>query len=74
MRLSASGDIRGLASQVALLVKNQEMQAGSLVGKIPRRRKWQATAGFLPETSHGQNSLAGYSPWGHKELDTTEVT
>ena len=22
--------------------------------------------------SHGQSSLAGYSPWGHKELDTTE--
>ena len=21
---------------------------------------------------HGQGSLAGYSPWGHKELDTTE--
>ena len=21
---------------------------------------------------HGQRSLAGYSPWGHKELDTTE--
>ena len=24
------------------------------------------------ENSHGQRSLAGYSPWGHKELDTTE--
>ena len=23
--------------------------------------------------SHGQKSLAGYSPWGHKELDTTEL-
>ena len=23
---------------------------------------------------HGQRSLEGYSPWGHKELDTTEVT
>jgi len=22
--------------------------------------------------SHGQRSLAGYSPWGCKELDTTE--
>ena len=21
---------------------------------------------------HGQRSLAGYSPWGHKELNTTE--
>ena len=24
------------------------------------------------ENSHGQRSLAGYSPWGHKESDTTE--
>ena len=24
------------------------------------------------ENPHGQSSLAGYSPWGHKELDTTE--
>ena len=27
---------------------------------------------FLPGESHGQRSLVGYSPWGHKELDTTE--
>ena len=26
------------------------------------------------DKSHGQSSLAGYSPWGHKELDTTEAT
>ena len=25
-----------------------------------------------PENPHGQRSLAGYSPWGRKELDTTE--
>ena len=36
------------------------------------RRKWQPTPVFLPGKSHGQRSLAGYSPWGHKELDTTE--
>ena len=29
---------------------------------------------FLPGKSHGQRSLAGYSPWGRKELDMTEVT
>ena len=27
---------------------------------------------FLAGESHGQRSLVGYSPWGHKELDTTE--
>ena len=42
------------------------------IGKIPWRRKWQPTPGFLPGESHGQRSLAGYSPWGPKESDTTE--
>ena len=27
---------------------------------------------FWPGESHGQRSLAGYSPWGHRESDTTE--
>ena len=44
------------------------------VGKIPWRRKWQPTPGFLPGKSHGQRSLAGYSPWGLKESGTTEAT
>ena len=38
------------------------------VGKIPWRRKWQPTLVFLPGKSHGQRSLAGYSPWSPKEL------
>ena len=42
------------------------------VGKIPWRRKWQPTPVFLPGESHGQRSMMGYSPWGHKESDTTE--
>ena len=29
---------------------------------------------FLPGESHGQRSMEGYSPQGHKELDTTEAT
>ena len=36
------------------------------------RRKWQPTPVFLPGKSHGWRSLAGYSPWGHKESDMTE--
>ena len=36
------------------------------------RRKWQPNPVFLPGESHGQKSLVGYSPWGHKESDTTE--
>ena len=42
------------------------------VGKIPWRRAWQPTPGFLPGESHGQRSLVGYSPWGRKESDMTE--
>ena len=42
------------------------------VGKIPWRRKWQPTPLLLPGKSHGLRRLAGYSPWGHKESDTTE--
>ena len=44
------------------------------VGKIPWRRAWQPTPVFLPGESHGQRSLEGYSPQGHKESDTTEAT
>ena len=29
---------------------------------------------FLPKESHGQRSLVGYSPWGHKESGTNSVT
>ena len=36
------------------------------------RRKWQPIPVFLPGESHGQRSLVGYSPWGHKESDMTE--
>ena len=42
------------------------------VGKIPWRRAWQLTPVFLPEESPRQRSLAGYSPWGHKQSDMTE--
>ena len=49
------------ASQVVLLV----------VGKIAWRRAWQPTSVFLPGESHGQRSLAGYSPKCRKESDRT---
>ena len=44
------------------------------VGKIPWRRAWQPTPGFLPGESHGQRSPVVYSPWGCKDLDMTEAT
>ena len=36
------------------------------------RRQWHPTSVLLPGKSHGQKSLVGCSPWGRKELDTTE--
>ena len=41
------------------------------VRKIPWRRKWQPTSVLLPGKFHGQRSLAGYSPWDHKESNPT---
>ena len=41
-------------------------------GKIPWRRKWQLILVSVPEKSHEQRSLVGYSPWGSKESDKTE--
>ena len=38
------------------------------IKKIPWRRKWQPTPVFLPRKSHGQRSLAGYSPWDRKRV------
>ena len=63
------------ASPVAQTVKNLPAMRRpgfhSWVGKIPLRRAWQPTPVFLPGESHGQRSLAGYSPWG-RESDMTE--
>ena len=42
------------------------------VEKIPWNRKQQPTPVFLPGKFHRQRSLAGCSPWGHKQLDMTE--
>ena len=50
----------------------REMPLPSLGREDPWRRKWQPTPVFLPGKCHGQRSLAGYNPWGCKELDTTE--
>ena len=53
--------------------RDQRCRFDSWVRKIPWRRKWQAIPVFLPEESHGQRSLVGYSPKDRKESDTTEV-
>ena len=64
-----------------LVVKNLPASAedvrdvGSILGwEDPLEEAWQPTPVFLPGESPGQRSLMGYSPWGRKELDTTEVS
>ena len=49
----------------------QETQAQSLGQEDPLEKGMATTLAFLPGKSHGQRSLTGYSPWGHKESDTT---
>ena len=44
------------------------------LGRFPWRMVWQPAPVFLLGKSHGQRSLTGYSPWGHKDSDTTEAT
>ena len=64
------------ASLVTHTVKNlpavQEIWVQSLGQEDLWRRKWQLTPVFLSGEFHGQRSLEGYSPQGHKESDTTE--
>ena len=61
----------GLA--VTNLPEMQETGFSPWVWKIPWRKTQQPTLLFLPGESHGQRSLAGYSPYGHKESDTKET-
>ena len=37
------------------------------------RRKWQPSPVLLPGKCHGWRSLVGYSTWGRKESDTTDI-
>ena len=75
-------DIAIGASQVTLVVKNPPINAGDIrhmglipgSGKSPGGRHGNPLQYSCLENPHGQRSLVGYSPWGHKELDMTEET
>ena len=64
------------------MVKNPPVSAGDMrdvrsipgSGRFPWRRTRKPTPVLLPGESHGRRSLVGYGPYGHKKLDTTEVT
>ena len=59
---------------MVLVIKNTPANAGDIraFGLIPGLEKSLEEAVFLPGESHGQRSLASYSPWFSKELDVTE--
>ena len=48
------------------------MWVQSLGQEEPWSTEWQPALVFLPEKFHGQRSLAGYCPWGRKELHMAE--
>ena len=51
---------------VKYLPAKQEMYIQSLSWEDLLEKEWQPTLVFLPGKSHGQRSLAGYSPWGDR--------
>ena len=61
-----------VSSLVAQTVKDLPATQETWVGESPWRRAGQPTPVFWAGESHGRRSLVGYSPWGHKESDTTE--
>ena len=52
----------------------QETWVQSLGWEDPPEEGMTTHSNILPGEFHGQRSLVGYSPWGHKESDTTEAT
>ena len=79
--LEASAKVKGIAISRERIILKDELQYGTfehifhgvLVDeKDPNMEKeWQPTPVFLPGKSHCQRSLGAYSPWHHKETDTT---
>ena len=67
---------RPTQKMVAQLVKNlptvQETWVQSPGQEDPLEKKTATHSVFLPGKSHGQRSLACYSPWCNKETDMTE--
>ena len=68
---AGSGTMPVSAIRVKNLPAVQETQVRSLGWGDPLEKGWQPTPVLLLGKSYGQRTLAGYSPWGCKELDMT---
>ena len=51
----------------------EPMQARSVDREDSLEKEMATLSSILAWKSHGQRSFVGYSPWGHKESDKTEV-
>ena len=60
-----------LKQQRIILLQCRRPGFDSGVKRIPWRREWETTSVFLPGELHRQKILAGYSPRGGKQWDTT---
>ena len=71
LELSSAKYLIGLPRQISGKEPSCQSSFDPWLGKIPWRKKWQPTPIFLPGEDNGQRSLAGYSPWDHRESDMT---
>ena len=74
-----SGLPSDLAFPGSIVIKNLPAKAGDMrcgfdswVRKIPLEKEMATRSSILAGKLHGQSSLVGYSPWGHKESNVTE--
>ena len=63
-----------MAQRLKHLPPMQETQVRSLGQEVPLEKGMQPIPVFMPGESHGQRSLADYSPSGCKELDATDTS
>ena len=61
-----------MAQTVKNLPVMQKTKVQSLGQEDPLEKRMATHSSILPREFRGQRSLAGYSPWGHRESDTTE--
>ena len=63
-----------VAQQLRTCLPSRRHELNPWVGKIRWRREWLPTPVLLPEKSHVQRSLVGYSPWSRKRVQHNLAT